>query len=505
MMDLSNVLNGAKFNTKDDIAGLRINKVRADSKKIEKGDLFIAVRGYSVDGHRFIKEAVSRGAKAIVADRDFDAPPGVKKILVNNARIALPVIAGNFYKNPSSKIKVIGVTGTNGKTTITYLVENIFKTAGKGAGVIGTIDYRLKDRKLPAKNTTPGPLELEALLAEMVEMGLPYAIMEVSSHSLSQHRVDGISFDTAIFTNITSEHLDYHKTIRNYFDVKAKLFDKLKADGIAILNMDDKRVADLRRSIKKNIITYSLKRGADIMAEKIKPSLEGSVFSMITPKGTVEIKTRLIGVHNVSNILASSAAAFAEGFDLETIKRGIESLSYVPGRLEGIEAGQPFKVFLDYAHTEDALYNVLSLLRKLKKRGIITVFGCGGNRDRKKRPLMGKVACRFSDRVIITSDNPRYEEPSQIINEIEKGIRGKFANYDIIEDRRRAIEHALDSASKDDIVIIAGKGHEKYQIIKDRIVPFDDYEVARSVLNKKRYESKRDIKDNAGEFAVRQS
>lgn len=504
MTYLKDILKGIKFKTDDDISRAKVNKPTSDSRTTDEGDMFIAVSGYSLDGHRFIKEAVSKGAIAVLSDKDFNSAPGIKKILVDDVRIALPIIARNFYKHPSGKLKVIGITGTNGKTTIAYLVENIFKTAGVGSGVIGTINNRFKDRILRSKNTTPGPLELEALLAEMVREGLSYAIMEVSSHSLDQHRVDGVSFDMAIFTNITGEHLDYHKTIRNYLDAKAKLFDKLKAGGIAILNIDDKRVADLKKLIKKRIITYGLGEAALIRAQRVMLSLDSTTFVVTTPKGHIEIKARLIGMHNISNILASVAAAFSEGISLEIIKRGIESLDYVPGRLELIEAGQPFKVFVDYAHTEDALYNVLSLLRKVKKRGIVTVFGCGGERDRKKRPLMGHVACRLSDSVIITSDNPRFEELSQVINDIKKGIKEKYSNYDIIEDRYAAIEKALGSASRDDIVLIAGKGHEKYQIIKDKAIPFDDCEVARSILEK-RYAGKRDIKDNARGFVIRPS
>lgn len=505
MMNLKDLLNGVKFTTKDDISALKINSVTSDSRTVTDGDTFIAVNGYSIDGHKFIKEAISKGAKVILAEKDFDSPPGIKKILIDDVRKSLPAITNNFYKCPSEKLKMIGVTGTNGKTTITYIIESILKNAGREAGVIGTINYRFKDKILTAKNTTPGPLELGGILKAMADEGLSHVVMEVSSHSLDQHRVDGLSFDTAIFTNITSEHLDYHRTIRNYFNAKAKLFDRLKTDGVAILNNDDKKVAGLKRSMKRKVITYGIKEDADITAKAIRLSLDDCAFSVVAPNGSVEIKTGLIGAHNISNILASVAAAFAEGLDLATIKRGVESLKAVPGRLELIDSKQPFRVFVDYAHTEDALYNTLSILRNLATKDIITVFGCGGNRDKTKRPLMGKVACRFSDKVIITSDNPRFEEPNQIIKEIESGIKAAYSNYDVVEDRHSAIERALSLASQDDIVVIAGKGHEKYQITKDRTLPFDDCEVVRSILNDKKYESRRDSKDNKREIALRRS
>ncbi|MDP2928465.1 MAG: UDP-N-acetylmuramoyl-L-alanyl-D-glutamate--2,6-diaminopimelate ligase, partial [Candidatus Omnitrophota bacterium] len=385
--------------------------------------------------------------------------------------------------NPSKKLKIVGVTGTNGKTTITYIIENILKAAKRPAGVIGTINYRIGQRRMPARNTTPGPFELQALLGKMLKRGVEDVVMEVSSHSLDQGRVDHLLFDVGIFTNITKEHLDYHKTIDKYFDAKARLFHKLKKNGVAVLNNDDSMVAGLKRRIKSDLITYGLNHKSDVMAHNIRLSVDSSIFTIKTFKGSFEVKTKLIGKHNVSNILASAAAAIALRIPLNIIKRGIESLGAVPGRLEIIDAGQPFKVFVDYAHTEDALYNVLSLLREIvPDRKIITVFGCGGNRDSLKRPLMGAVACKFSDRVILTSDNPRFEDPFVIIAQIESGIKGEFLNYDIVEERQDAIHRALKLARQGDVVVIAGKGHEKYQIIKDRMIPFDDCHVARSAL-----------------------
>ena len=480
---IKDILRGIPFKTGDDLSGLTITRVTSDSRTVGQGDLFIAVRGAALDGTKFIQEACAKGAKAVVAEEDFEAPKGVVKIWVSDTRAAVAAIADNFYAHPSRKLKVAGVTGTNGKTTITYLIESIVKALGGEAGVIGTINYRLKGRILPAKNTTPGPLELQSMLAEIVDAKAGYAVMEVSSHSLDQRRVDRVEFDAAIFTNVTSDHLDYHKTPGAYFKAKARLFDKLKKSGAAILNIDDKKVASLQRSIKGHVITFGIKGAADVKAVDVRLLMDGTVFTVRTPKWSSEIRTKLIGMHNVSNILAAIAAGMALKIRKEAIIAGVEALKCVPGRLEAVDMGQPFKVFVDYAHTEDALFNILSLLRQVAAKRIVTVFGCGGNRDRTKRPLMGKVACRFSDHVIITSDNPRFEEPEEIIREIEHGVRGTFDNYDIVADRKSAIAKALKLASHEDIVVIAGKGHEDYQIIKDKVMPFDDREVAMKILH----------------------
>jgi UDP-N-acetylmuramoyl-L-alanyl-D-glutamate--2,6-diaminopimelate ligase len=483
-MYLKDALKDIRFRASTNAAHIDVRGVTDDSRAVKKGYLFIAKKGYVVDGSRFIADAIKNGARAIAAEEDFDAPSGVVKILVRDTRSALSAIADNFYGHPSDKLKVIGITGTNGKTTITYLLESIVKAAGNEAGVIGTINYRLKNKVLPAKNTTPGPLELQALLADMVKMGIDYAIMEVSSHSLDQGRVDRLFFDTAIFTNLTGDHLDYHKTMAGYFKAKKRIFEKLKKGGAAILNGDDKKAASLKRSLK-NAVLYGTKKNTDVSAEDIKLSMNGTSFTVKTKECSFAIETRLIGMHNVSNILAATAAAMSLKIPESAIVKGVGRLAAIPGRLEAVEAGQPFKVFVDFAHTEDALFNVLSLLREIAEKRIVTVFGCGGNRDRTKRPRMGKVACKFSDHVIITSDNPRSEEPCDIVSEIESGVRGAFSNYDIVLDRQEAIAKAFEAAEKGDIVVIAGKGHEAYQIVKDRTLAFDDRIVAKNLLGAK--------------------
>ncbi len=503
-MRLRDILKGIKFEARNDILGLKINKVTCDSRLVEKGDLFIAFRGYDSDGYKFIGDAVAKGASVVVAEKYFKPLDGVENIFVEDTRAAVPAIAGNFYKHPSRRLKLIGITGTNGKTSITYIMENILKNAGVEAGIIGTINYRFKDIIFSAKNTTPGPLELQCILADMVKHGVECAVMEVSSHSLDQNRVEGILFDIAIFTNVTQDHLDYHKTLKNYFYAKAKLFGKIKERGVAILNDDDAMIKTLKKDLDTRILTYGMNGGADIRAENVSLSLDGSSFTVVTPKSQFNIKTSLIGRHNVSNILAAIAAAYVLKISTDVITDGVRSVDPPPGRLEPVIEGQPFKVFVDFAHTEDALNNVLGLLKESSVTGrIITVFGCGGNRDKTKRPLMGKAACRFSDKVIITSDNPRFEEPSDIIKEIEAGVRGLFNNYVIVTDRRAAIEAALNEARKGDIVMIAGKGHEKYQITKDMTMPFDDCRVARDILRKRANESKRNNRGNSRESYIR--
>jgi UDP-N-acetylmuramyl-tripeptide synthetase len=481
-MLLKDILKGIDVRSLTTTSEVEVGRVVCDSRSVKAGDMFIAFKGYAADGSRFIKDALAKGAKIVLAEQDFDAPAGVVKVIVPDSRSALPAIAANFYRHPSKELKVIGVTGTNGKTTITYIIENILKCASCGAGVIGTINYRIKDKVIPSKNTTPGPLELQSMLADMIAGGVRFAVMEVSSHSLDQRRVEGVRFDAAIFTNVTADHLDYHKTQDNYLAAKAKLLEHLKDGGTAILNNDDPRIAALENPAKSKVITYGVKEISDVMCEELKISLDGSEFIVNAKGDSFRVSTKLIGEHNVSNILASVAAGIALGIEMKYIKMGVETAVFAPGRLEPVDAGAPFRIFVDYAHTEDALRNVLGLLRKTVSNRIITVFGCGGNRDRTKRPLMGRAACELSDYVVMTSDNPRHEEPLGIIEEIEAGIRGLFINYEAYIDRREAIARALKIASKDDIVLIAGKGHESYQVVGDEEIPFDDRLVAREIL-----------------------
>lgn len=500
-MLLKDVLKGIDHRLESGNPDIDIKGIFDDSRAVVRGGLFFGVRGYAKDGAAFVNDAIVKGASAVVLESELAIPDGVAKIIVSNVRKAMAISAVNFYREPSSRLKTIGITGTNGKTTVTYLLESIVKHSGADAGVIGTINYRIAGKTIPAKNTTPGSLEIQSLLSKMADGGSKYAIMEVSSHALHQGRVFGLGFNVGVFTNITSDHLDYHKTRSEYFKAKAMLFDHLKKGGTAVLNYDDKEVMSLADSMSHNVMTYGMDKGAGVAASDIRTSLDGSSFSIVSPSGSFGVKSRLVGMHNISNCLSAAAVALALGIDKSAIARGIESIKFIPGRLEPVDKGQSFKVFVDYAHTEDALNNVLSILKKGLKGKILTVFGCGGNRDRSKRPLMGISVCKSSDVAIITSDNPRFEEPLDIIRDIESGLRGSFSNYEIVPDRREAIRKAIFAARDGDIVLVAGKGHEDYQIIKDKVMHFDDREEAAAFISQKMegtHESKGDGKGSEG-------
>jgi UDP-N-acetylmuramoyl-L-alanyl-D-glutamate--2,6-diaminopimelate ligase len=457
-----------------------IKGVTCDSRAAGSSFLFVAVNGAASNGHRYVNDAVDRGAVAVVMEDDIIVPDHVARIYVRSSRDAAPRIANEFFGRPASKLKSIGVTGTNGKTTISYLMDSIISSTGHKAGVIGTICYRIGGRVIPAANTTPGPMELCGFMADIIKSGSDYLVMEVSSHALDQNRVGGISFDAAIFTNLTGDHLDYHKTMEEYFKAKSRLFLNLRDDAYAVINMDDEWGRKLLKVSKGRVVTYGTDLVADFLSTDIKLSLEGTRFTVNYPKGRLEINSRLIGMHNVYNMTAAAACGISMDFSAEEVKLGIEGLSSVPGRLEPVECGQPFKVFVDYAHTDDALVNVLSALKPMIGNRIITVFGCGGDRDRTKRPRMGRVAARLSDLVFVTSDNPRSEDPADIAAQIVSGIGTD--NYRTVLDRTEAISEALSEARPGDCVLIAGKGHEAYQVLKNTTVSFDDREVARKIL-----------------------
>ncbi|MCX5688064.1 MAG: UDP-N-acetylmuramoyl-L-alanyl-D-glutamate--2,6-diaminopimelate ligase [Candidatus Omnitrophica bacterium] len=474
---------------------IEINGIACDSKAVKPGYLFIALKGARVNGADFIDEAIDRGANAILLDGDSGA--GVFKrgntfIYVKDARLGLAQVSQVYFGGISSKMHLVGVTGTNGKTTITYLMESMLKSKNEGVGVIGTVNYRFGSRSIPAVNTTPGILDLYSLLASMQKEKINYCVMEISSHSLEQGRVETLQFDAAIFTNLTREHLDFHKNMDDYLNAKLKLFAKIKKGGFAIINIDDpvsgKIIEKVKSEGKANIVTYGIDREADIGAKDIQFFCNGLKFKLgvservLADFAPIEIKSNLIGRHNIYNILASIGGGVAIGMNFEDIKKGIESLKGLPGRLESVDCGQNFSVYVDYAHTEDGLTNVIKSLRELKPARLVSVFGCGGDRDRTKRPEMGKISTELSDTVFITSDNPRTEEPMNIINEIIKGIGVKKDNYIIELDRFNAIKKAVLEAREGDIVLIAGKGHETYQIFKDTTIPFDDREVVKRIL-----------------------
>ena len=457
-----------------------IRGVTCDSRQVQSGTLFVAVPGHKLDGGAFIDEAIRRGAGAIVAEKAVESCP-VPVIVVASARQALADMSARFHSFPTSRMNVVGVTGTNGKTTTSYIVRSIFEAASEKVGLLGTIQHAVGPRVLPSDNTTPGADTLQRYFSEMVAAGCKSAVMEVSSHALDQGRVRGVQFAGAVFTNLTRDHLDYHPTFESYRDAKGKLFGSLPQRAIAALNADDDVSEHYAKQTSAHIVYYGLKRRAEVSAAVELATFHGTRLRLRLGTEDLRVNTRLVGTHNVYNILGAAACTWAMGYDLEQIKAGIENLASVPGRLDPVDAGQDFAVLVDYAHTDDALRNVLTCLRPLLRGRLIVVFGCGGDRDRGKRPKMGRVAAELADQVILTSDNPRSESPTAILSDITQGISGRTKVL-VDPDRRGAIKLAISLARKDDVVLIAGKGHENYQIFRDRTVTFDDRQVAREVL-----------------------
>lgn len=464
-----------------ELQDISIAGIASDSREVKKDFLFVALTGPQEDGHRYIRDAVRKGAAAVVLeDKRFTPPQGA--IVVPSSREALDLLADNFFGFPYRRVKCVGITGTNGKTTTSYLVRSIVKTHGQACGVIGTIGFSAAGKNRPLRNTTPGVIELHRLIKMMADAGASYVVLEVSSHALAQERLGRIVFETAIFTNLTRDHLDYHKTMADYFAAKRRLFTRY-VDGRSklIINTDDTFGRRLRRFLRGPVLTYGFSPGADIRGGGYRLSAQGSCFVIKTHKGEFEVTTSLVGRHNLYNILAATGFGVSQGFGLPVIKKGIEALEAVRGRLERLDTQRGFSVFIDYAHTDDALKNVLESLRLIPHNGrIITVFGCGGDRDIGKRPKMGRVATRLSDYCIITSDNPRWENPGVIIRQIVAGAEGK--GFEVEGDRARAIRKALRMAAVGDFVLIAGKGHETQQIIKDKASPFDDKAVVLKIL-----------------------
>jgi len=478
---------------KGDPESLTISGITYDSRKVEPGFVFVCIEGFKTDGHNYVDSAVKNGAAAIVARKTVDVPGGAPLILVDNTRTALALLGAAFYGFPSRSLTMIGVTGTNGKTTTTHLVEEILKENGHKVGLIGTNKNKIGDMELPATNTTPESLDLQQLLAQMRDAGVSHVVMEVSSHALELDRVAGVEYDLAIFTNITQDHLDFHESMENYLAAKTKLFSGLgKNAGKAypkygIINIDDPQADKIIAQTTANVLTYGIHENADVRAHNIDLRADGVTFDAVTPGGDLPLALHITGLFNVANSLAAVAAAVALGLPLAPVKTALERILGVAGRLEKVDAGQAFAVLVDYAHTPDSLENILKAAREFTGGRVITVFGCGGDRDRTKRPIMGAVAARLSDYTVLTSDNPRSEEPKAILAEIEAGVApltGK-ERYSVIPDRREAIGFALKMAEPQDTVLIAGKGHETYQLVGDRVLPFDDREVARELLRER--------------------
>lgn len=463
----------------------QFTELTCDSRSIQPGSLFVALRGTVHDGHQFIEEVAACGAGAAVVDTVCESCE-IPQIRVQDTLAALPRIAANFYRHPSKELSLIGITGSNGKTTSAYLLESVFHAAGQSTGVIGTIEYRYAGKHLDAPNTTPLPHDLQRLLREMSDAQCRRVVMEVSSHGLALHRVDEIEFDIALFTNLSQDHLDFHETMDSYREAKKLLFTRhLKSDGIAVLNRDDATGRQYEMELKGlKIITFGIEQQADFRAQNIELSIDGTHFDLRTPDGqTRRILTHLIGRHNVENIVGVIAAAWACGVPFETIVRGIQAFSAVPGRLQSVPNGIGAQVVVDYCHTPDALEKCLLALHAIPHKRIITLFGCGGDRDPKKRPIMGEIALRLSDRVIVTSDNPRTEDPQKVIQDILAGMQENQEKYTVIPDRREALFQGIKELSEGDIFLIAGKGHENYQIIGRQKFHFDDREIAAEYLH----------------------
>jgi len=458
-----------------------IEGISFNSKEVKRGDIFVAVKGLHTDGHNYIGDAVARGAVAVISERDFQGPI----VVVKDSRDALAYISNNFYGRPSEKMTLIGVTGTNGKTTTAFLIKEIIESSGRRTGLIGTISYRIGDEEFPSIHTTPEAPEYQALLARMLRAGCLYAVSEVSSHALAQKRADYTRFTTAVFTNLTRDHLDFHITMENYFESKKRLFyELLKEGGTAIINLDDPYGRALRDGLKnRHSITYAIDSDSDATAYDIINKPNGLRFKVRYRGVIYPIESPLVGIPNVYNILASVCAAISLGIDRESIFGALKRVEKIRGRFERVSLGQDFLCVIDYAHTEDALRRLILTARDFTEGRIITVFGCGGDRDRGKRPLMGRTATELSDMVFITSDNPRTEDPEAIIKEIEEGCTKK--NYKVVVDRKEAIYEAVAFAKKADTVLIAGKGHEDYQEIDGIRHHFSDREIAIEAIRAK--------------------
>lgn len=470
---------------------VQVHRIQYDSRRVERGDCFVALRGTGIDGHQFIESALEKGAKVVVLEQDTALPDsffmhaGVVKIIVPDSRKALALMSSNYFGHPSSELTLVGVTGTNGKTTTTHLIKAILEATGQRVGLIGTIEYRIDNEVIPASHTTPESLELNELLARMLKAGCQSVSMEVSSHALHQSRVYGLGYDVAVFTNLTQDHLDYHGSMDNYFQAKKLLFDGLDDGTVAVTNIDDAWGMKIVSSSRARTLSYGVEENADVQATDIRLSIEGTSFKLRYNNHETTISSPLVGRFNVYNILAAYSAGVALGYSHESISAGVSSVQNVRGRFERIASPKGWTAIIDYAHTPDALEKCLrtihDVLPKESRGRIITVFGAGGDRDRTKRPLMGKIVGSLSDLAIVTSDNPRTEDPQQIMNDIVVGIPREATVMKEV-DRRAAIVAALRKARAGDIVLVAGKGHEDYQVIGKEKIHLSDREIVEEFI-----------------------
>lgn len=502
-MKLNSLIEGSEVINISGDSRREVSSLCYSADKCEAGSLFVAVAGLKYDGHDFITEAINRGARSIVHEKDFNVPSAVTAVKVADSRRSLSILAKNYFGNPSAGLVLIAVMGTNGKTTISYLLESILKAAGFHCGVLGTVNYRYNDKIYPAPNTTPESYDLQKILRAMADDHVTHAVAEVSSHAVDLKRVDDCDFDLGVFTNLTRDHLDYHLTMENYFQAKKRFFAEVLPQSKKvhpqkmIINADDRWGQRILKEVNLPAVTYGMESESLIRTVSYELALSGIKARVGLGEETFSIESSLIGKFNLYNILAAAGAAYVLKISPSTIRKGVENLFCVPGRLEKVDSSSGLNIFVDYAHTDDALRRVLQNLTELKKKRIITVFGCGGNRDHGKRPLMGEAATTYSDLTIVTSDNPRLEDPLAIIAEIETGIdqsriqkilpgnlqsENGAHRYTVIPDRRKAIETAISAAQKEDIILIAGKGHEDYQILGTDKVPFDDRIIVKQIL-----------------------
>ena len=468
-----------------------IQDITDDSRAVKLNSLFIALDGATVDGHNYIDKAVDAGAVAVIVSKPVTVPADVCVITVDDTRQAMMVCVPYFFDYPANRMRMVGVTGTNGKTTTTHMIRHILKAQGFKVGVIGTVHIMIGDTSYPIHNTTPDVVDLQHILHQMVQENVEYCVMEVSSHALALGRVSGVEFDTAVFTNLTQDHLDFHKTFENYLAAKCKLFEQVSAPNQvkdnkgAVINIDDSYGYRVMEKTTAPTITYSTLGKGTLNASDVHMSTKNSQYTVNYKGESYPVSMNTTGLFNVYNTLAAIGACLQEGISMEAIDTALKTFSSVPGRFELIEEGQDFAVVVDYAHTPDGLQNILETAKAIKENRIIIVFGCGGDRDATKRPIMGRIAAEYGDKIYVTSDNPRTEDPVQIVKDVEVGVKEALregTSYEVIVDRREAINHAIHDAKAGDIVIIAGKGHENYQILKNETIHFDDREEARKAL-----------------------
>ncbi len=478
-MILSELLNGIEILQVQGNIDVRVSGIAFNSKEVKPGDLFVCISGFKTDGHDYACDALERGAVAVVAEKPIEETAATT-VVVKNTRYALSCIAAAFYEHPYKKFKLIGVTGTNGKTTSTYLIKSILENSGQTVGLIGTNQNMIGDEVIPSYHTTPDSLELMKLFRRMADEGVDTVVMEVSSHSLALDRVASCEFDIGAFTNVTQDHLDFHETMENYVLAKAELFKKCRK---GLFNADDEACELLQKNASCDILTYSAKTDADLKAENIVYRATGVEFDMILSDECERVSLSIPGGFSVYNALTAAGCCIAAGLSLKEISDGLKTAKGVKGRIEVVETNTDYTVIIDYAHTPDGLLNILNAIRGFAKGRIVTLFGCGGDRDKTKRPQMGKIAGELSDFCVVTSDNPRSEEPGAIIEDILAGLRETDCRYAVVENRFEAIEFALDNAKKDDIILLAGKGHEPYQILKDRTIVFDEREIVLKLVD----------------------